>query len=450
MLEASAVYADASTPIQRFIGLYHPHGCAHELWLPQGTEQSFSITYDNCSLQPFDDATTYGTSFKDKIIVVDGIDLMSNANGHDTAGNILTGCDINGKRPSNSSLDQFLAVDQGLGATTRMSSIVLGVGNNSTDNGWSLSFSKGSPLPKIIDPSETFNKTFGALMVGNDAAAQAAAARKRKLGQSVIDFIRADVTSLQTRLGATEKLKLDQHLTSIRELEKQLTDFQVMSCTVPTAPDSTTFPKLQMYNGGEPYFDVITNLQIDLLAQAMACDITRFGTLFMNDLSHTGYPLGLPDDVHQGVAHVYDGSHDSNYDNNPYAGTPTTWTPLAKMNKYSYGKAARLLQKLQGFGILDTTLVYMSSDMGNPALHSTRNAPTILAGGVGGKWRMGRYLQLKADCPPNRYYCSGTDQTTIPNNRLLISIASAFGVTVDSYGSQTDPTLTQGQLDGLI
>ena len=63
--------------------------------LTKDTETTFNLTYTNngtqCVLQPFDDAATYGKSFKSKILPIEGIDLMSNANGHDTAGTILTG-----------------------------------------------------------------------------------------------------------------------------------------------------------------------------------------------------------------------------------------------------------------------------------------------------------------------------------------------------------------------
>jgi hypothetical protein len=455
MLEHSAVDAQAGTLPLKFIGLYHPHGCAAELWRPQGTEADFSITYTSCSLQPFDDAATYGTTFKDKIIVIEGLDHLSGKGGHDSAATILTGSNLASNSPGNSSIEQFLAVEKGLGASTRLSTLSLGVGNNSTDLGWTLSWANGAPLPKIIDPSETFDKLFGGFAASSDPVAKAAADRKRKIGQSVIDFVRKDVNRLHGRLGPTEQQKLDQHLTSLRELEKQLADVSSASCTVPAKPTPTgnsdpslDFPKTLQYNGGEPYFDRITNLQIDLLAQGMACDITRFGTLLMNDLSRTGFPLGLPDDVHGGVAHVYDGSHDSNY-GSPYAGTPTTWEPLARMNRYSYGKAARLLQRLRDFGILDTTLVLIASDMGNPAAHSTMNVPTVLAGGAGGKFRMGRYIALAPDCPPDRYYCQDTQKTLSPNSRLLVSIANAFGVDVGSYGNQPDPANATGALSQL-
>ena len=124
LLEDSVAQAAGETLPLRFIGVYHPHGIAAEYFAMlngtfsglEDTETDFDLTYTNsstqCVLQPFDDAATYGKSFKSKILVIEGIDLLSNANGHDSAGTILTGSRIDDRgKPANSSLDQFLAVE---------------------------------------------------------------------------------------------------------------------------------------------------------------------------------------------------------------------------------------------------------------------------------------------------------------------------------------------------
>jgi hypothetical protein len=442
-LERSAV--EAQTMPLRFIGVYAPHGVAKELWRPG---DGFNITYDNCSLQPFDDAVTYGKSFKEKLLVIEGIDLAAGiqggAAGHDAPRCILTGSGSSGANPS---IDQYLALDKQLGAQTRISSIVLAVGNNLTDNQSNISYAKGgAPLPKIIDPAQTFSLLFGSFVAPSDPAAQAAAAAQQKRGQSVLDFVLGDLQRLEGRLAGPERDKLDQHLSSIRELEKQLAAPPVQSCAAPAAPDSSQFPQVQMY-GGEPYFDTITNLQVDLLAQAMACDLTRFATLFLADLSRTKLDPTLPDDVHAGVAHVYNGTETTSYTD---PGNPSTWLALAKQNRYCYGKAARLLQKLDQFGVLDSAIVYMTSDMGNPAAHLSTDVPTIIAGGANGAFNMGRSIVLPNTCPPNQFYCAGEPQETfVSNNKILVSILQAFGVEENTFGTATDPTITTGTLDQL-
>ena len=386
-----------------------------------------------------DDPATYGRSFKDKVVVIEGVDVLSDTNAHNSAGTILTGSRIvggDGGLPWNSSLDQFLAVENWLGDATLVPSVALAVGSKQLSARETLSFGQGGiPISKIIDPAVAFDFLFRRAVVGADPAAQARAEREQRLGKSLIDFARGDVERLRARVGPFEVQKIDQHLDALRALEKKRDAVSLPAgCTPPDRPAS--FPYLERYNGGEPYFDAITDLQIDLLALAMGCDITRFGTLVMNDLSYAGNPLGLPEDNHGAMAHTYSASALGSSGHPVGAGDPATWRLLARFNRYAYGKVARLLQRLGEYGILDSTLVYASSDMGNPATHSTRNVPTILAGGLGGKIRMGRRIQFR------------TDQT-VPNNQLLVSIAQAFGVDVVSYGVQAEAQYSTGTLPGL-
>ena len=453
LVEQAYARADGVPLPQRFIGVYHPHGIAAELFTMRDgeTETGFDLTYDGCPLQPFDDAARYGRSFKDKLIAIEGIDLLSDTNGHNSAGTILTGSRIVGGAgglPVNSSIDQFLAVKHGLGDSTPVTSVALGVGSKELSARQTLSFGEGGvPISKIIDPALAFDFLFKQAVVGADPGAQAEAEHQRKLGKSLIDFVRGDVNRLRARVGAHEAQKLDQHLQALRALEKKLQSAS-SSCAVPSRPSA--FPSLEQYNGGEPYFDAIAELHIELLALAMACDITRFATLVLNDLSYAGNPLGLPEDNHGGMAHTYSASPIGSSGHPVGGGDPQTWKPLAKFNRYCYGKVARLLQRLDEAGIVDSTLVYASSDMGNPAAHSTRNVPTVLAGGANGKLRMGRRIQYPLDCPLGaRCDVHGSDYRTMGNNRLLVSIAQAFGVDVESYGDQAEPGLVAGPLPQL-
>jgi hypothetical protein len=474
----NSVLAQSGQPLPlRFCGIYHPHGIAAEYFaslngrfsgLGSDTETNFNLTYTSggaqCVLQPFDDAATYGQSFKSKILPIEGIDLMSNANGHDTAGTILTGSYIEGGKPKNSSLDQYMAVERKLGAATRVTSIAVGVGEDGTQAGLTLSYGPGgAPLPKVIDPVQAFNTLFSGYVPTNDPVAAAAAMRTRAKGRSIIDFVVKDIARINPRLAAVEQQKLQQHLDSIRDMEKQFAEPTTMmgtTCMPPPKPDAKqwtpsgqTEPKLKRYNGGEPYFDVITNAFIDVLTQAFACDITRFATFYMADLSYSGNPLGLNADNHGAVAHTYNGSQLGNDGHPVGAGDAASWIPLAKFNRYSYGKIALFMQKLAAAGVLDNVLIYASSDMGNPSLHSTRNAPTVLAGGAAGtKFRMGRRLKMAADCMTN-LWCSPTDAEfkASTNNHILVSIAQAFGLTdVTSFGTQGTASWKTGTLTGLL
>jgi hypothetical protein len=478
LLEDSFARAAGEPTPLKLMAISHPHGIANEYWgmrsptspdiMVEGlsmkgtdTETSFNITYPNCSLQPFDDAATYGKSFKDRLLLVEGLDLA--VDGHDATATILTGSRLNGAKPANSSLDQFLAVEKGLGAATRKSNVVLGVGSTDLTPANALSFSAGGVgVGKIISPFEAFDYLFGSFVPQNDAAGQAALKRKNALGQSVIDYVRADVGRLRTRLAPVEQQKMDQHLSAIRDLEKTFSSMPAgATCVVPTRPAASSFPsdvnKLRRYNGGEPYFDTVTNFFIDLMAQAFACDVTRFGTMVMNDLpwnmnaTTDSLGLGLPSDLHEKVAHQYL-SRGFDWQNKlASTGTPSTWLPLAKYNKYVYGKVARLMQKLDALGALDGVLIYVTSELGNPSLHSSDAVPTVLAGGVNVPFRFGRRLKLAVDCARPNDSCMSRDPKYAngANNHLLVSIAQAFGVNVNTFGNGVDSTFTTGPLSGL-
>jgi len=409
----------------RFIGVFTPHGRAHELWQPRA---GFELAYPGSSLLPFDEPQRFGKSFKDQLLVIDGVDLSAGIAvgtvGHDASRVILTGSGADGK---NASLDQFLAVERGLGDSTPHTSLTFAVGNDTPEIGNNLSFTRGgSPVPKWIDPVRTFDTLFGQALAGS-----ADLARQRRLGQSVLDAVRSDLRTLSRYAPASERLKLEQHQVSLREIEKRIANVE-RHCVAPARPDPSTFPKLKAYAGGEPYFDVITDLQVDLLACALACDLTRFASLYLADLSRTRLFSELPADVHSDVAHLYDAQ------NGTHAGSATTWQTLAVQNRYSYSKVARLLQRLDQGGVLEDSIVYVSSDMGDPARHASRSVPTLLAGGAGGHFKMGRYLDLRGE---------GTDGT--PNNRLLVSICQAFGQPDTQFGHAADSRITHGRLDAL-
>lgn len=420
-----AAPAAAGAP-RRYIGVFTPHGRAHELWQPR---ESFEIAYEGSSLQPFDDAASYGRSFREQLLVLDGIDLAAGievgTTGHDGSRVILTGSGADGK---NASLDQYLAIEHGLGTETPHTSLTLGVGNDSTDVGWNISWSRGgTPVPKWIDPSRVYAELFGSPL----GARREELEHERRVGKSLLDRVRADLGRLRRRAPASERTKLEQHATALRDIEKRLVHV-ARSCSAPPAP--RIFERLKAYGGGEPYFDAITDLQVDLLARAMSCDLTRVATLYLADLTRSKLLPELPEDIHNEVSHRYD-ARDAKH-----AGTPESWRKLALQNRYSYGKVARLLQRLDEAAALESTLVHVSSDMGDPARHSSRQVPTLLVAGAALPIRGGRYLDLRH---------GAEKQEGVPNNRLLVSLCQLFGAQVERFGESKNASLLTGKLDAL-
>lgn len=194
-----------------------------------------------------------------------------------------------------------------------------------------------------------------------------------------------------------------------------------------------------------PYLDAITDLQVDLLAQAMACGLTRFATLLLNELGKEMLidGLTLPVDVHNDIAHRYS----------------SEVVRLGRVNRYYYGKIARLLRRLDEGGALDSTLIMATSDMGNPSTHSVRNLPLILAGGPssgelkgpsGAVLKLGRRLKAPADCPASNQYCTAPTLTLRPHNQVLVSLCKLFGVETNTFGFAENPALITGAYPALL
>lgn len=422
----SGARAANDAPLRRYIGVFTPHGRAHELWQPRA---GFDIAFERSSLQPFDDAATFGKSYRDRLLVLNGIDLSAGievgTTGHDGSRVILTGSGADGK---NASLDQFLAVEQALGAETPHTSLTLGIGSDASDVGSNLSWSRGgTPVPKWIDPSRVFAELFGEPL----GARREQLEQARKSGKSVLDRVRSDLARLRQRAPASERVKLEQHATALREIEKRLSPAP-RACQRPEPPPA--FARLRAYGGGEPSFDAITDLQIDLLARAISCDLTRFATLYLADLTRSRLFAELPEDIHNEVSHCYDARQGS------HAGAPESWNRLALQNRYSYGKVARLTQRLDEAGALDSSLVHVSSDMSDPARHSSRQVPTVLIAGDRFGLKTGRYVDLRR---------GANQQDGVPNNRLLVSLAQLFGAQVERYGESRNTALLSGTLPEL-
>jgi hypothetical protein len=443
LLESSIAQAQtASTPL-KFIGVYHPHGLSMECYArrPGETETNFALDFTDSSLTPFDDAAVYGQSFKNRLITFEGVDdavgELSGTSGHGAASCLFTGSTTIGSdhNAQCESLDYFLGRTKGLGAGTPFPTLNVGVGSVGDVNPDAIAHGAGgAAIRNLVDPVALFDMVFAGLTgTSSDDGAKA-----RAKNQSIIDFIKGDLDSLSGRLGTAEQAKLSQHLDGLRELEQRVTSVAtVQACTIPSRPKPTgnsdsslNFPKVLKWNGGDPYFDRIADVQIDLLAEAVACGLTRFATLFLDDPGKSIDVGGvtLPVDAHNDIAHKYG------------SGAAKAQL-LGRLNRYYYGKIARLMQRLHEGGALASTLIMASSDMGNPAGHTLRNLPLILAGGDGTKLTgptgktlaFGRRLNKVADeCPASTPYCS--PPTLNSHNHVLVSICNLFGVDTDTFG----------------
>ncbi|MBH25604.1 MAG: transcriptional initiation protein Tat [Myxococcales bacterium] len=402
--------ADAAEVPRRFLAFYVPNGIHMPAWTPNEAGRDFGLTP---ILEPL-------ANVRDHINVISGLanrPARPDGAGVHAAGtsSFLTAAHAFKTEGANISvgvsMDQIAAA--AVGGATRFPSLQLGIegGGNAggCDSGYSCAYSRNiswasesTPLPKIVSPQLAFDRLFQ----GFDAQASAAERAKRKRYRtSVLDYARADAQRLKTRLGQTDRRKLDEYMTGVRELEVQVQQAEDgPSCGVPDRPEADfDFPAhVEMMN--------------ELMVLAFQCDLTRIITFMLGNAgSGRSYGfLGVPG-AHHEISH-----HQNNPDNFARLQTIDTW---------EVAQLAYLLERMantpEGEGsMLDNTLVFFSSEIEDGNSHSHFNLPIVLAGGGGGVIETGRHLVYEEDEP-------------IAN--LFVSILQNLNVPATSFGDSTGP-----------
>jgi hypothetical protein len=252
------------------------------------------------------------------------------------------------------------------------------------------------PHPRVI-----FERLFGE---GGNAAVRMAEVRKTG---SLLDSVRSEVTALQTRLGAGDRSKLGEYLTSVREIEKRIqlaeSNGSASEMALPDRP--TDIPE---------EFDEYAKLMFDLQVLAYQGDITRVFSMIMNrEGSGRTYPqIGVPDQHHP-VSHHRD--------------DPALMSKKQKIDTYHVSLYGYFLEKLQatkeGDGtLLDSCAILYGGGMGNGNLHEHTNLPIAVGGKLGGALKTGQHVKY----PENT-----------PMSNLLVTLLDKAGVPVDKIGDST-------------
>ncbi len=320
------------------------------------------------------------------------------------------------------SADQIAA--QKLGALTRLPSLQLGLEGGASsggcDSGYSCAYARNiswadaaTPLPKIIDPRQAFNQLFE----GYDPTASAAEAEQRRLlEKSVIDSVLSDVDGLKPKLGATDQQKLDQYLTSVRELEKRVAELGPgASCTIGTPPAS---------NKDLDYPEHLTAM-LDLIALAFACDATRIVSLMLGNAgSNRTHPFLGINGAHHEISH-----HRGDAAMIAQLATIGAWE--IEQVGYLLGKLKALPDSVDGQNVLYNSAIFLSSEVSDGNRHNHDDMPIILAGHAGGALSPGRHITYTAD--------QGAPKEKVSN--LLVGMLAACGVPDAQLGDSTGPLM---------
>jgi hypothetical protein len=341
--------------------------------------------------------------FRDDLTVISGLTHPDVESGHDSIFSFLTAAPHPERRAgfrNTISLDQVAA--EKIGGQTRFPSLSL------SSEGFGLSWTRsGALIPSDTSPARVFARLF---LEGRPAEVQAQIRRLRD-GQSILDQIHQQAASLEARVGPRDREKLDEYFTSVRELEQRLAIAEEWSKK--PKPQVVAKPPQDIANPA----DLLgrTRLLFDVTHLALESDSTRLITILL-----LGTSLVPP------IPGVSDGHHNLSH----HGQDPTKLNQLKIVELEKLKLLRDLLGKLkqsqeQGESLLDRTIVYFGSNLGNASSHSCRNLPVLLAGGG---FRHGQHLAFDAKEPP-------------PLCNLYVSMLQRMGIETDRFASGTS-TLT--------
>ncbi len=409
---SAAAGAEASPARMAF--LYVPNGVNIFQWVPETDGADYQLSP---SLEPL-------ARHRKSINVLSGLGHPNSRGGHSGADTWLTAADLEGT--SGYDYRNAISVDQMaaevVGLETRIPSLELSShgGTGSPGHSHTLSFSRDAvPLPAESSPRRVFERLF----VDDAGSTRRARALRFQEDRSILDMVLGQAQSLERRLGAQDRRKLDEYLTSVREVERR----------VKRAEGWIDVPKPEVNADGldlnaEPneqgdrqtYFRTM----FDLIVLAFQTDTTRVCTFEMGREAAGGnyQELGLSSNHHE-LSH--------------HGGDDAMLEGLHKIDRYLVEQFAYFLDRLQGVEaagapLLDRTMLLYGSGMNNGAGggHSPKNLPLLSAGGRGLGLKTGRHLAFEVD--------------STPLANLFVTYLQAMQLPVERFQDST------GTLNGLI
>ncbi len=404
-LEAmAATTGKAAAPAKRFCAFYFPYGVslpkedsedARFRWFPNGGERDFQFTE---TLQPFE-------PLRQEITILAGLSHPAGREmgAHDTGDTFLTGSKLEGKFLRNSvSVDQVAAAQ--IGHQTRYSSLALstdgGVGEPTRAS--TLSFNEnGHPIPSLNSPRTVFNRLFGA----GDSVDER---RTLTSSASMLDRVLEHSAKLRGDLGSQDKVKLDEYLESVRQVEQRVERSQAwLDIPRPELNDADR-ELLQLDADDEAPKDLMRTMY-DLIYLALRTDSTRVVTYQIGSMGDYSSKAGKFPQLLGYAGTLHSLAHDWN--------KPGGAEALAKWDQFMASQFGVFLERLrasqEGDGtVLDNTLAFYGSS--NSQTHNNSNYPLILAGGRAMGLNPGRFLKFTDETPLSNLFVTALDRLGAP------------------------------------
>ena len=389
---------------KRFAALFMGNGINPNHWWARGSEAGMEL---GKSLEPL-------APFKDRLNVVSGL-FNKHATGvgihPGQTGNLLSGVALQkgAVLRGGITMDQVLAGRSG--DVTPVPSLVLGCEQPITgyhESNFSMAYSShiswrdaASPLPMEVYPSLAFDTLF------DNQGAQPA-------HQSILDRVKEHAAELSAHVSRSDRAKLDEYLTSVREVETRVQRTRAIKDKAEDRARDRGRPALTMPrpdNGLPEDIREHMRLMCDIIALAFQTDKTRVATLLLcRDLSGLFYPF-----LNVSVTH-HPASHDDKSD------------AYERVTRYYVSQIAYLAGRLAAMpegehSVLDNSCLLFLSNMWSGSRHDSTKVPVVLVGGLGGTLKTGRVLDYTDKGDENRKLCS-----------LYLSIMDRTGVKLDRFG----------------
>jgi hypothetical protein len=404
----SASGKPASAPPRRFAALFMGNGICPPHWWAKGSGSAMQLSK---SLEPL-------STFRPRLNVISGL-FNKHATGvgihPGQTGNLLSGARLQkgAVLRGGVSMDQVLAAR--LGEETAQPSLVLGCEQPITgyhETNFSMAYSShiswqdaSSPVPIEVYPALAFDSLFD-----NQGS-------RRTL--SILDRVRGEAAALKRRVSRADRAKLDEYLTSVREVEKRVERTRAAQNQAEDRARHRGRPAVTMRRPDDGLPEDIRahmRLMCDIIALAFQTDKTRVATLLLcRDLSGLFYPfLGVR------TAH-HPTSHQDSSD------------AYERVTRYYVGQLAYLAGRLAAMPegdatVLDNSCLMFLSNMWSGSRHDSTKLPLVLVGGLGGKLATGRVLDYTRRGDTNRKLCS-----------LYLALMNRMGVKAERFGDATGP-----------
>jgi hypothetical protein len=350
----------------RFVLWFNGNGILERYWIPRETGENFNLT--PC-LEPL-------ARFQDKVHVISGLDSPTardpgpGNDHHRSMSSLMSGASFTGRGAGGPSIDQVIARE--IGRDTRFRSLQIGVCQESFGESIQRNMSwadRDRPLPPEMLPQRLFDRLFG-------SKEEQWIDRKK----SILDAVRGDAASVRGSLGSTDQVRLDEYLSSVRDVEKAVASLP---------PEYNEVVERPAEGGDLKDWPRIAKLQSDLLVHAFASGQTRVASYMLTKCQGLSrFPwLG-----HTGQRH-HEYTHGS-------VETPSGMRALRDINRWHVEEFAYLLAKLEsmpeGAGtMLDNTLLVMVHEHAEANAHKNSGLAVLVAGGMGGL-KTGRHTRVAA------------------------------------------------------